>query len=179
MTFYRVIKLNLCFVILLLSGCNQSIIETTFDEAKGRNVCSLKNHKILSDSTYFTWHKLFLNLDTIDSNKVFAKLELMAYGKDVMFRQNPVVFFTVTNGDNITKEIKIKCSDHVTQVEWIEGIKKSQLSIIMTNAEIIEIANAKKVVLSIDTIDGSLEGEMNKETLQPIREFVFVCLNKR
>lgn len=170
-----------CFIFIFLSGCNLTRIETTFDENKRANVCSLKNNEILSGSTFMmmTWYKLELDLDTVDSNTVMAKFTLNSFGNDLIFRQYPLVVFKIINNNRVIDEIKIKCTEALSHQQAYGRNQKTQFIIPMTRDQIIEITRAEKVALCIETIDKPLQGLIDKDKLQPIKNFVLVCLTKK
>lgn len=192
MTYKASLKVSMCALLLCLSGCNRYSVETSYDEVRKTKTCSLKDHLLKLDTSFFSGSsRLELNLDKINSDLILAHFSLMGSGKKTFFKPMSDIVFIVTHKDKSTEEIILTSISPTQNKEGqtpiyssVNGVmivthsnhSESIFTTEVTRDQILKIAGATKVKFSLETISGPLIGDLDQDDMKPIQEFIDKCL---
>lgn len=170
-----------------LTGCNFYTIETYYDEFKKKNSCALRNHLLVLDTSWGQGRRLELDLEKIDNNLILAQFILKGYNKNTFFKPQTRIIFKVTDINNNYEEILLKSISPIQLNEQLSyngsyipmHETTNVVSTEMTSAQVVKIANAKKVTVLLETIDKPMLDDLYPKDLGPLREFIDQCLVKK
>ncbi len=171
---------------LSLNACNHYKVEQRYDEFRKKNICALKNHLMKNHAgLFYTNYRVEMDLEKQDETNILAMIHINADLAKQSFRDPPHISFKVYKGTGQVNEIRLVGSsvntkrgvspNYTPHFVHYTTYSDSNAFIQMTKAQVKEIAYAERVSFSLETLGDPITGELNKNDLSPIVEFLEKC----